>query len=61
MTRTGGATRKNFKNQVQEVGKQIDNILSSSLSMEDKDVKIEEIIEGIYGLSREEITFLHNL
>ena len=44
-----------------EKAKQIDNILSSSLSMEDKDVKIEEIIEGIYGLSREEITFLHNL
>ena len=34
-----------------EKAKQIDNILSSSLSMEDKDVKIEEIIEGIYGLS----------
>ena len=30
-----------------EKAKQIDNILSSSLSMEDKDVKIEEIIEGI--------------
>ena len=37
-----------------EKAKQIDNILSSSLSMEDKDVKIEEIIEGIYGLSRED-------
>lgn len=39
----------------------IDAILSSSMSTEDKQVKVEEIIEAIYGLSQEEITFLHNL
>lgn len=39
---------------------QIDTILSSSLSMVEKDAKIEKIIDAIYGLSEEEITFLHN-
>ncbi|WP_373727990.1 type IIG restriction enzyme/methyltransferase [Bacteroides heparinolyticus] len=44
-----------------EKAEQIDNILSSPLSMEDKETKIEKIIESIYELSQEEITFLHNL
>lgn len=39
---------------------QIDTIMFSSLSMVDKEAKISEIIEGIYGFSDEEITFLHN-
>ena len=39
---------------------QIDSILSSPLSMKDKDAKIEEILEMIYGFTEEEITFLHN-
>ena len=39
---------------------QIDTIMLSSLSMVDKEAKISEIIEGIYGFSDEEITFLHN-
>lgn len=44
--------------EAQEV--QIDTILSSSLSLEEKDAQIDKIIEAIYGLSEEEITFLHN-
>ena len=39
---------------------QIDTILSSSLSIEEKDAQIDKIIETIYGLSEEEIIFLHN-
>ena len=39
---------------------QIDTILSSSLSKEEKDARINKIIETLYGLSEEEVIFLHN-
>ncbi len=42
-----------------EKAEQIDKIFSSSLSMEDKEIEIEKIIEKIYGLSQEDINFLH--
>lgn len=44
----------------EETRMQIDTILASSLSREDKDAKIDEILVKIYGLSEEEIIFLHN-
>ncbi|WP_299093731.1 Eco57I restriction-modification methylase domain-containing protein [uncultured Bacteroides sp.] len=44
----------------EETRMQIDTILASSLSREDKDAKIDEILVKIYGLSEDEIIFLHN-
>lgn len=45
----------------QESVKQIEDILSSSLSVEAKDSEIEKIIAELYGFTSEEATFLHNL
>lgn len=44
----------------EETRMQIDTILASSLSREDKDAKIDEILVKIYGLSEDEIIFLRN-